>query len=234
MSKIEAKVLYIKVSTVEKLQKLSSNQEFDSAIKKLPIENAFVNISGLDGDYQADTIHHGGLNKALFFMSSKSYDRLNTLSNNNFSYDQAAFYGENIVLDTLNEEDICIGDIFTLGDAIVEISQPRQPCWKLSANTKTKSMTNIIYTSGLTGWYARVLQEGKISKNDNLILQSRSYPSLTITNLNKIIIDPSLDIKLTQEALSCPKLGHQFKTSLDGRSKLENAKNVPFLYHKEL
>jgi MOSC domain-containing protein YiiM len=234
MENIVAKVIALKVGKVVSNDSLSkNNSQFSSGIKKHPVSSAYLTKVGFRGDEQGDTLHHGGINKAVLLFSKKSYGRLNELSGNSFSYDEIAHYGENIVLDGIDEADICVGDIVKIGESELEISQPRQPCWKLSANTKTKQMTTIIYNNGLSGWYARVLREGEIKNGDEIILVARVYPKLTISALNSIIIDPQIDLGLTKEALECEALGAAFKASLESRSKLKDAKREPFLYHNE-
>jgi MOSC domain-containing protein YiiM len=234
MNKSIGKVLFIKVGKVVSNDSLSKNNpHFLSGIKKYPVAKAYLTKVGFKDDEQADTLHHGGETKAVLFFSTNSYKKLNELSGSDFKYDEVAHYGENIVVDGIDESDICVGDILKIGDAEVQVSQPRQPCWKLSANTKTKQMTTVIYNNGLSGWYARVLKEGEIEEKSDIVLVKRAYEKLTIASLNKIIIDPHADIVLTKEALACEALGAAFKASLEGRVKLKDAKNEPFLYHNQ-
>ena len=144
---------------------------------------------------------------------------------------KTAFFGENLILSEIWEEDICIGDILKIGQARVQITQPRQPCWKLSANTDEKNMTNFIFNSGLTGFYAKVLEEGIISQNDEVILEARNHPNLSIKNLNELIVNPMSDEKLTLEALACDDLGRAFYNSLKKRYELKEDDNQFSFYH---
>ena len=233
MSKKLGSILFVKVGKVTKNKKLTSEKEFESGIKKYPVESAFMTKTGFNGDEVADLIHHGGETKAVLFFSANTYEKLNKLSGNDFMYDDVAHYGENLLVDNMDEADICVGDILKVGGATFEVSQPRQPCWKLSANTSTKPMTSIIYNNGLTGWYARVTQEGQVKKGDGVELIKRVYPKLSIEALNRVIVDPLSDKEVTLEAIKCPILGEQFKDSLEGRAKLKDPKNEPFWYHSE-
>jgi len=128
------------------------------------------------------------------------------------------------------EKDICVGDILKIGGTKVQITQPRQPCWKLSANTNQQNMTKFIFKNGLTGFYAKVLKEGNISKKDEVFLEDRLNPTLSIEKLNKIIVNPMIDKSLTLEALKCKELGYQFKNSLQKRYDLGD-KDVQFSYY---
>ncbi len=233
MSKKLGNVLFVKVGKVSKNKKLTSDKEFESGIKKYPVGSAFMTKTGFRGDEVADLIHHGGETKAVLFFSTKTYEKLNELSGNSFEYYDVAHYGENLLVDNIDEADICVGDILKVGEATFEVSQPRQPCWKLSANTATKPMTSIIYNNGLTGWYARVVNEGGVKKGDEVILVKRVYPELSIEALNRVIVDPFSDKEVTLQAIKCPVLGEQFKDSLEGRAKLNDPKNEPFWYHSE-
>ena len=93
-------------------------------------------------------------------------------------------------------------------------------------------MTNFIFNSGLTGWYAKVLEEGIISQNDEVILEKRAYPNLNIKKLNQLIINPMSDEKLTLEALDCSELGKAFMESLSKRYKLKDKDEQFSYYHK--
>lgn len=228
-----ATILYLKSAKVSELKKLNNSKTFLSAIKKEPLDSVIIDNSGIVGNEVGDTIHHGGENKAIMLMSSKTYEKLNALAKIDFTYDSTARYGENIVVDSIDEGDVCVGDVLSIGEVKLEVSQPRQPCWKLSSATGIKEMTSLIFQSGLTGWYTRVLQGGEIKKGDAIILEKRLYPNLSIEALNKIIIDPKSDEKLTKEAIECEKLGYQFKNSLINRAKLDDAKNEPFASHIE-
>lgn len=227
-----AKVLFIKTGkvTTRPLEN-SKRKEIVSGIRKYPVEKSFLTKTGFLDDEQGDLEHHGGENKALFLFSQKTYEQINKQLKTTFEIDDVAHFGENIILSDVTESDICIGDIYQLGEARIQITQPRQPCWKLSANTNKKEMTKFIFQSGLTGWYAKVLDEGFITVNDNLILEKRDYPNISIEKLNKLIINPLYDEKLTEEALNCEELGKPFLKSLSQRYKLKDKDDQFSFYH---
>ena len=234
MYKKISKVLYLKVGIVRtsKLLNNSKRKELISGIKKNPVSSSYLTKTGFKDDFQADLLHHGGENKALFLFSSITYEKINSFYDNKFDMNKTAFFGENLILSEITEEDICVGDILKIGQCKVQITQPRQPCWKLSANTDEKNMTNFIFNSGLTGWYAKVLEEGIISQNDEVILEKRACPNLNIKKLNQLIINPMSDEKLTLEALDCSELGKAFMESLSKRYKLKDKDEQFSYYHK--
>lgn len=227
-----AKVLFIKIGeiTTTKLEN-SKRKEMVSGIKKQPVSKAFLTKVGFLGDKQADLLHHGGENKALFMFSQQTYEEINKQCKTSFEIDGVAHFGENIILSNISENDICIGDIYSIGESKIQITQPRQACWKLSANTNKKEMTKFIFESGLTGWYAKVLKEGSISKNDEMKFIKREESDLSIKILNKLIVKPSLNINLAKKAIESEFLGKPFKESLGKRYKLKEKDKQFEIYH---
>ena len=227
-----ADILYLKVGVITTTTLLDNKrEELISGIKKSPINSSYLTKTGFKDDFQGDTLHHGGENKALFLFCASSYEKINSFYNNKFDMSKTAFFGENLILSQISEEDICVGDILKIGQARVQITQPRQPCWKLSVNTNEKNMTNFIFNSGLTGFYAKVLEEGSISQNDEVILEKRNHPNLNIKKLNEIIVNPMSDEKLTLEALDCFDLGRAFYNSLKKRYDLKEKDDQFSYYH---
>lgn len=225
MQKIISKVSLLKVGKINtENSEIQKNKEYKSAIKKAPINSSFLTKTGFKDDEVADRIHHGGENKALFFMSSITYKTINEVLNVNLTYDNISCMGENILVENIDENDVCIGDIWQIGNALIQITQPRQPCWKLSASTNIKQMTKFIFQSGLTGWYAKVLKEGEIKTNDDIILISRLHEDLSIKNLNLLMLNPKANDDLMQKAINCNDLGKPFKTALEKRYNSDDYK----------
>ena len=224
-------VLYIKVGKVSTTKIENKRSELVSGIKKYPVLKAYLTKTGFKNDEQGDLLHHGGINKALFLFSAITYKKINSYFKNSFDMTDMAYFGENLILSNICEKDICIGDILKIGQTKVQVTQPRQPCWKLSANTNQKDMTNFIFNSGLTGWYAKVLEEGFICQNDEVILEKRVNSNLSIKKLNELILNPMHDESLTIEALNCKELGKAFFESLSKRYKLKEKDDQFSYYH---
>ena len=117
--------------------------------------------TNLDGDEQADLDNHGGVDKAVCCYPAVHYDGWRCALN----LPDLAFggFGENFTIDGLAEPDVCIGDVWKIGTAVVQVSQPRQPCWKLARRWKIKTLTLQVQQTGRTGWYFRVLTEGVVA-----------------------------------------------------------------------
>ena len=102
-------------------------------------------------------------------------------------------FGENIATSGLTENEAVIGDVFRLGNAVVEISQGRQPCWKLNERFSEKTMARKVQETGRTGWYYRVLEAGTVSPGDRLSLLVRHSPNWTIARIWRTFYVTTLD-----------------------------------------
>lgn len=134
---------------------------------------------GLDGDTQSDKRYHGGLDKALHFGASKHFEKFETIHAK--PMDKLSI-GCNVLVNKVEENDICVGDIYSIGDILLEVTQPRQPCWKIGA-LFGKEMSRYIIKNSACGWYVRILREGTISLNDTMKLKKR-VSNYTIKDLS--------------------------------------------------
>lgn len=100
-------------------------------------------------------------------MSADSFNELNTLLNKDFSYMETATYGENFVVSGLNEDNVCIGDRYQIGSTILEVSQPRKPCERLSKTRKTKRRAILFIKLGLVDGMFVLLKQEQLSKRMN-------------------------------------------------------------------
>jgi len=160
-----------------------------SAIHKTSVQQKLmVTKLGLAGDDQADTKHHGGEDKAVFVLPSSAYQRFE------ISHDYG-FLGENLTIDGIDEEDVCLGDRLQIGTVLLEVSQPRSPCWKLDAlvtensNQESGLFLKTYSDSGHVGFYCRVLAEGFVEQEQSVRWLTRSeertkrYPKISIKSL---------------------------------------------------
>lgn len=221
----KAKILMIKIGKVEQLT-FADGSMYESAIRKRPVNAVLIHECGAVGNDVGLKKHHGGPDKALFFMSDVSFPALNELLGENFTYQGTAIYGENFVVSGFDEDSVCVGDRFKIGSAVLEVSQPRKPCERLSKNTENENTQKIVHQSGWTGWYVRVIETGEIKKDDEMILQCRPYPQLTIRHLNRLLSGKPTTEELEQ-ALAVEELAPAFKRSLNSQlSKIQEIKNA--------
>lgn len=174
----------------------------------------------LEGDGQADLVHHGGPDKAVCAYPSEHWFHWHGLLPPHQLTGGA--FGENFTLQGLTEEYVCIGDVFSVGSAVVQVSQPRQPCWKLARLWQRKDLALQVEQTGFTGWYFRVLQEGLVETNAILNLVERSYPEWTIATANHIM-HHERDNRIAAEHLSrCPLLSSSWQETLRQRGQNRN------------
>lgn len=140
-----------------------------SAIAKRPREGAVqVLAEGLAPDEQADRTVHGGPEMALHLYPLDHHAWWREGIGDHPALDEPGGFGSNLAVAGLTEDMVHIGDRFRLGTALVEISQPRQPCWKIEHRFGHKGMVAAIVKSGRCGWYFRVLETGEVAAGDTL------------------------------------------------------------------
>jgi MOSC domain-containing protein YiiM len=175
-----------------------------------------LRTTNLDGDRQADLIHHGGPDKAVLAYSAEHYaDWRQTM--NILSLPFGAF-GENFTVEGVSEADVCIGDIWQVGDeAVVQVSQPRQPCWKLARRWRIKSLALQVQQTGRTGWYFRVLKEGVVAAGMPMVLGERPHPDWTVERANRVMHSGKTNIAEALELAAIPLLSENWRTTLTRR-----------------
>lgn len=181
------------------------NREWESGMfKEETKEKVWLTKTNLIGDEVADTKVHGGPEKALFAYPTKHY----AYWKKDIATDEINIggFGENLAVTGKDEETVCIGDTYKLGDAIIQVSQPRRPCWKPARRFKVLDLALRIQNSGLTGWYYRVLKEGYIEAGLKMELLERPYPQWTIAAANEVMYKHKDDFHLTEKLASCELL----------------------------
>ncbi|SFJ43338.1 MOSC domain-containing protein [Thermoflavimicrobium dichotomicum] len=191
--------------------------QWESGIVKHPVEGkVWLGKTNLTGDGQADLKHHGGPDKAVLAYSSDHYPLWqNELDILDF---RLGALGENFAIQGQTEETVCIGDIYQIGEAIVQVSQPRLPCWKPARLWKIKDLALQIQNKGRTGWYFRVLQEGYVEKGQSVVLLERSCPEWTIAVCNQIMHFRKDDREAAAKLAACELLANSWRETLRKRA----------------
>ncbi len=143
---------------------------------------------GLVGDEQADLTVHGGPDKAIYFYPSEHYPLWLHDVPRHRSLLVAGAFGENVTTEGFDETTIAIGDVLRIGSAEVQVTQPRQPCFKLGLRFADNTLGRIMMQSGRTGWYVRVLVEGTMQRDDRIEVAHRPSPTWTIARFNQFIL----------------------------------------------
>lgn len=152
-------------------------------VKRAVNDRVWLAADGLQGDGQADLRHHGGPEKALHHYPREHYGPWAQWSQRADLLAHPGAFGENISTTGIDESSVCIGDVFRLGEATVQLSQGRQPCWKLDARFGEKGMARQMQTMGRTGWYYRVLNPGGVQAGDALELLERPHPAWPLSRV---------------------------------------------------
>lgn len=194
-----------------------SSKPWSSAIVKAPVEGAvFVNETGIDGDEQSDPEHHGGRDKAVLAYAVSHYAFWN--SRHQITKFEPGGFGENLTVSGLDETTCCIGDVFEIGSCLFEVSQPRQPCWKLSRRWEIPTLAQEVQDERRTGWYLRVLRAGQLNIGDRIQLRERRHPEFTIARALAIMYAKPRDSDDDLQLAKLPQLSESWKNSLESRS----------------
>ncbi|GMN98912.1 MOSC domain-containing protein [Parageobacillus thermoglucosidasius] len=188
---------------------------FTTGIYKKPVmEPLFVTKHNFVGDGQADLVHHGGYDKAICAYPSEHFAEWEKRYHRPFS---PGAFGENLTLKGLTEAQACIGDIFSVGTAVIQLSQPRQPCFKLAKRHGLPDLPLAVQQTGRTGFYFRVLQEGIIQQGNKLTLVERSQTQLSIQYVNHIYYVEKTDGEAMQKIIAEPALSESWRKAFAAR-----------------
>ncbi len=175
----------------------------------------FLGKENLDGDGQADLENHGGPDKAVCVYAADHYDvwrhELGMLA---LSF---GAFGENFTIAGLVESDVCIGDVWCLGEAVVQVTQPRQPCWKLARRWRIKNLPGRVVETGRTGWYLRVLEEGTVAPGLSITRIEQPFPLWTIARANEVMHHDKSNREAAAELAAVPPLSRSWRETLSAR-----------------
>jgi MOSC domain-containing protein YiiM len=146
-----------------------------------------VGSLGLDGDEQADLAVHGGPEKAVYGYAVSHYPAWAAEFPRLASHFSGGAMGENLTVSGMDESAICVGDVHAIGSALLQVCQPRQPCFKFALRHGEKMLPKAMVRSGRSGWYYRVIQEGTLKVGDPLVLHERPNPDFPFMRLVEIV-----------------------------------------------
>ncbi|KAI6760381.1 hypothetical protein HG530_009241 [Fusarium avenaceum] len=188
-----------------KVKKRGLGGEITSAIYKEEQHGpTFVTATGILGDEHAAK-SHGGTERAVHQYNPGHYpDWQAEKAPEPSLYDVGAF-GENLVTTNMNDDNVCIGDIYKLGDGVLlEVSEPRHPCYKLNSRFKWPRALKRTIRTGRSGWNMRVLQTGNICKGDSISLVDRPHPKWSVLNVQRILRARNVSLQLLAECIQLP------------------------------
>jgi MOSC domain-containing protein YiiM len=213
-------IISLQVGQPQTVGSRESSDRFDEAwttgFFKLPVTApVWLGTTNLNGDGQADLKNHGGPEKAVNVYPVEHYPYWQqVLGETKFPFGS---FGENFTTEGLLETEVYLGDIFEVGEALVQVSQPRQPCWKLARRWRKNDLALLVQESGRTGWYFRVIKEGTVQAGSRLILVERPCPEWTVASANDVMHRWTDDIQAAQRLAVCPALAVRWRETLNKR-----------------
>lgn len=190
-----------------------------SGIHKRPVHGPiWITNTGIQGDQQADLKHHGGPEKAVHHYAFEHYSA--------WASEYPALkdiltapgaFGENFSTVGMCEKNVHIGDVYRVGGALLQVSQGRQPCWKLGARFKLKKMPILVQETGRTGWYYRVLEEGQIEAGDQIELVERPRPEWSVSRLLNVFYHDMLNREELEQIVALHELTESWRINAQRR-----------------
>ena len=158
----------------------------------------------LEGNVQADTKNHGQPGQAVLLYAAAHYpawrDELGLAEIG------PGGFGENFTVTRLSEATACVGDTYAIGEAQIQVTGPRYPCWKIERRWRRAGLTARVAETGRTGWYCRVAREGLVAPDLPILLVARPYPEWTIALINDFGHRRNRDMAVAQALAACPLL----------------------------
>ncbi|WP_019241177.1 MOSC domain-containing protein [Bacillus massilioanorexius] len=205
---------------IPKTMEFGIDQEMQTAICKEAVEEAFLTKDGFQGDGRADQKHHSGLDRAVCLYPYEHYAQWEK----EFQTLSRAAFGENLTVSNMLERDVCIGDIFQIGDAVVQVTQARIPCSTITRRNNINDLLKRIVETGYTGYLCRVLKEGTVKSNSNITLKQAHPKQVTIQYCNEIYFHDQKNVEGIEKILEVAELADDWRDKLTKRlEKLTNS-----------
>lgn len=190
----------------------------ETGIYKFPVEQPiFLGKTDVKNDAVVDRRYHGGIDKACYIYSADAYPAWKEkYPDLDWTY---GMFGENITVEGLNEKQLQIGDIFRLGDCRVQITQPRQPCFKLGIRFNTQKVVKEFIRQSYSGIYVKVIDEGAVNVGDTMELSERLHNTISVNEVWKLCYGENPNQTDLAFALELQHLAEGIKKDLRKRYK---------------
>ncbi|KAI3333278.1 PK beta-barrel-protein domain-containing protein-like protein [Ustulina deusta] len=208
-------ILEIRTSKMKTMPGLTIQSGIDKQSRSGKIRVTFLGLA----DDEHDPTFHGGKDKAIHGYCSSHY----TQWRQEFPDAEARFkpggFGENFVTERMNERNICIGDILSVGSdgVLLQISLPRQPCFKLNHRFQLKNFAPNTYKKSRTGWYYRVLREGTVQAGDEIRLVERRWPRWTVERVQEYLHRTTDNAEMNEELSQIVDMGDECTKAFEKR-----------------
>ena len=229
---VAARLVSIQVGKPAPLAGGDGRTQTTSLLKRPVTGTVWLGAEDLEGNRQHDRRYHGGPDKAACAYPSEHYAALSGYLGLELP---PGAVGENFTTEGLDEAELCVGDRFAVGDndgdgvcAVIEVSQPRQPCATLSRYYGVPKLPGFIVAGGITGWYFRTVTEGPVHPGAALRLLTRPHPRWTISELNRLMLTEKKDHAAIRDLLAdAPPLAADWRDTFAARMKAAGAAAQP-------
>lgn len=196
-------------------QRIGEDQAF-TGIWKDSIQIAELDQEGIKGDIQVDRRVHGGPEKALHQYAIPSYARLHAAFPELAAQMPIGSMGENLTVLGMHEANVHIGDIYRMGSALVQVSQPRNPCWKINSKFDDERLAKFIATQHINGWYYRILEPGSVQVGDSMDLVERFNP-ISLRNFLEVYAEHRPNFMILRSLARCQGLNPSWQMKIQQR-----------------
>ncbi len=185
-----------------------------TAIRKRPAAGAVrLTRLGFEGDAVADHKHHGGADQAVLAYAGSHYGTWRAELGDHPALLPGGF-GENLTVAETDETDVCLGDVWEVGGARLEVSLPRMPCETLARHFAVRDFVKRVARCGRTGWYLRVGREGAVEAGAPIDLVDRPHPEWTVGQALRLMLDAHAPEELRRGLANCPALPGKWRVRL--------------------
>lgn len=198
------------------------NEVYESGIWKEQCEELFVGFNQINGDQVANPEYHGGSERVVCVYPFEHYAHWESEFGETLT---PSAFGENLTVSGMMEDQVCIGDVFQIGEAVLQVSQGRYPCSTINKRNNNHLLLKRIVETGYTGYFFRVLEEGKIAA-DSQIKKLVSHPErITVSSIHHLYFhDPSPSVEVIERIAVMEELAPQWRGYLlELKEKAENS-----------
>lgn len=178
-----------------------------SAIGKTTVTEAKLKKSGFIGDDVANHEFHGGVARAVCLYPYEHYPHWEKIFNRKL---QLPAFGENLTVTGMTEAEVCIGDIYKIGEAVIQVTQGRVPCSTISKYNQEQEFLNLVFDASLTGYFFRVLEEGTITVNSQIELIEQQADRISVLYAAQTLFH-NHDKKAIEKILKVSELAEDWK-----------------------
>ncbi len=157
---------------------LPQNASIISSINRTATQELNIFVDHIEGDDVFNKLHHGGPRRVIHYYPQEHYEYWRN------QFPEAPFLagsmGENVSALGLTEQNVCIGDVYQIGEVLCSVTEPRKPCATINQHFQINSLARLVQETTRTGWFFKIIKPGKIRVGDEILLKDRPYPELNL------------------------------------------------------